>query len=185
MNLDTHCKKVETKEGDGNSGVHVYLDFPVTPNYCFSYYSRKFATFSMSSEPFLFSVLGLGLVFFFALFCCGFFKHQKYFRTSPLFVFLALHIVFAFLRKLAAKKALLKPSHKHLAVLPFQTPDSAETAVWQGCAVSAAGALRKGKKCWIKTKYKSWINKILGFVATNHPSKPSANTACTTLWKYQ
>lgn len=47
----------------------------------------------MFLEPFLFSL-------FIFLFC---FKHQKYFKASPLFVFLALHIVFAFLRKLAAQ----------------------------------------------------------------------------------
>lgn len=93
MNLDTHCKKVETKEGDGNSGVHVYLDFPVTPNYCFSYYSRKFATFSMSSEPFLFSVLGLGLVFF--LLCSAVvFLNIKSISEPLLYLYFLLYILF-------------------------------------------------------------------------------------------
>lgn len=53
-------------------------------------FHRNFAKFSMSSEPFLFSLI-------------IFFLHRKYFKASPLFVFLAFHIVFAFLRKLAAE----------------------------------------------------------------------------------
>lgn len=56
-------------------------------------FPRNFAKFSMSSEPFLFSVFV----------CFGFFLYQKFFKASLLLVFLTFHIVFAFLRKPAAE----------------------------------------------------------------------------------